>query len=187
MDLTHFYPSPVLAVISSRGMRANWVATVVILGLFASSCRDNVKEPLVGTFNMGERAQVGQLIYTVFDTRWAISLGEQPTPRIPTNRYLILNLSIVNGGSQASNVPTFSLVDDSGQTYQELDNGEGVPNWIGVVRRVRPADSIQGTIVFDVPQKQFKLRASDEDEHYALINIPLTLGEGPVDVVPPPK
>jgi hypothetical protein len=165
-------------------MRANSVAFLTLLGLSAIACRDTAKEPLVGTFNMGERAQVGPLIYTVFDTKWAISLGEQPAPRIPANRFLILNLSIVNGGSQASNIPTFSLVDDAGQVYQELDNGEGVANWIGVVRRVRPADSVQGTIVFDVPQKQFKLRVSDEEEHYALVNIPLTLGEAPVDVNP---
>ena len=126
---------------------------------------------------MGERAQVGPLVYTVFDARWELSLGEQPAPRIPTNRFFIMNISAVNSAGTAVSIPTFTLLDDNGQVYQELDNGEGVKNWLGFVRRVRPAESAQGTIVFDVPQKRFQLRVADEEDHFALINIPLSLGE----------
>jgi hypothetical protein len=133
---------------------------------------------------MGERAQVGPVIYTVFDTKWELSLGEQPTPRIPTNRFLILNISAVNGAGTTISIPTFSLVDDNGQVYQELDNGEGVKNWLGFVRRVRPAESAQGTIVFDVPQKRFNLRVADEEDHFAMINIPLSLGDALPDNPP---
>ncbi len=131
---------------------------------------------------MGEKAQVGSLIYTVFDSRWEISLGEQPTPRIPVNRFLILELSVVNGGAQSASIPTFTLIDDDGTPYQELDKGEGVKNWLGFVRRVRPAESTQGTIVFDVPQKRFKLRVADEEDRFALINIPLSLGNAMPDL-----
>lgn len=131
---------------------------------------------------MGEKAQVGPLVYTVFDTKWEISLGEQPTPRIPANRFYILNISAVNSSPNTASIPTLSLIDDDGKVYQELDNGEGVPNWLGFARRVQPADSAQGTIVFDVPQKRFKLRVGDEEDRFALINIPLTLGEAPPDI-----
>jgi len=120
----------------------------------------------------------------VSDSKWALGLGESVAPRIPANRFLILNVTAVNSGPQPVNIPTFSLVDDNGQIYQELGNGEGVPNWMGVVRRVRPADSIQGAILFDVPQRQFKLRVADEEDHFAFVNIPLTLSEPPLDVAP---
>jgi hypothetical protein len=133
---------------------------------------------------MGERAQAGHLIYTVLDTRWAISLGQPPTPRIPTNRYLLINLVIINGGANPFDVPTFSLVDDAGQVYQELESGEGVPNWIGFVRRVSPADSLQGIIAFDVPQKEFKLRVAGEEDSAAMVKIPLSIGEPPADLAP---
>jgi hypothetical protein len=126
---------------------------------------------------MGEHAQVGPIVYTVFDTRWELTLGEQPTARVPTNRFFIINLSAVNTAGTPVSIPTFTLVDDNGQAYQELDNGEGVPNWLGFVRRVRPAESAQGTIVFDVPQKRFKLRVADEEDHFAYVNIPLSLSE----------
>jgi hypothetical protein len=164
-------------------MRVYFVSLITIAGLAVclttGGCRDNTtpKPMSLGTFNMGERAQVGSIVYTVFDTRWELSLGEQPTPRIPANRFLILNISAVNSAGTAVSIPTFSLIDDNGQVYQELDNGEGVKNWLGFVRRVRPAESAQGTIVFDVPQKRFNLRVADEEDHFALVNIPLSLGD----------
>lgn len=170
-----------------RIMRVLNVIFVTLLGLSAAACRDDAKTPgVVGTFNMGERAQVGPLIYTVFDTQWAISLGEGAGQRIPGNRFLMINLSVVNSGSsrESSSVPTFTLIDDAGQTYQELDNGEGIHDWLGFVRRVRPAESVQGIVAFDVPQKRFKLRVADESERYAYINIPLTLGDAPPDLTP---
>lgn len=166
-------------------MRALSVLFLTVLSLMTVSCRDNLRPAEVGTFNMGERAQIGPLIYTVIDTRWAISLGAEPTPRIPTNRFFIINISIVNSGAEPSTVPTFTLIDDAGQAYQELDNGEGVQDWLGFVRRVRPAESAQGTIVFDVPQKRFKLRVADEQERFGFISIPLSLGDVPVDLTAP--
>jgi Domain of unknown function (DUF4352) len=160
-------------------MRLYSVILITIVALFAVSCRDSEtpKAISLGTFNMGEKAQVGPITYTVFDTKWELSLGEQPTPRIPTNRFFILNISAVNTAGTAVSIPTFSLVGDNGQVYSELDNGEGMKNWLGFVRRVRPAESAQGAIAFDVPQKHFKLRVADEEDHFAMIDIPLSLGD----------
>ncbi len=171
-------------MLSYVGMRGYTVALLAILGLSCTACRDENKPVPTGTFNMGERAQAGSLIYTVYDSKWALGLGESVAPRIPANRFLILSVTAVNSGPQPINIPSFSLVDDSGQIYQELASGEGVSNWMGLVRRVRPADSIQGNILFDVPQKQFKLRVADEEDHFAFVNIPLTLSEPPLDVIP---
>jgi hypothetical protein len=160
--------------------------TAIVLGLLTVACRDSSEPKLssIGTYNMGEKAQVGSLIYTVFDSKWELSLGDQVTPRVPTNRFFILNVSVVNGGTEQASIPTFTLIDDEGKPYQELDNGEGVKNWLGFVRRLRPTESAQGTIVFDVPQKRFKLRVANEEERFALVNIPLSLGEPMPDVAP---
>ncbi len=151
--------------------------------ILAPACRDaeTPKQAAIGTFNLGEKVQVGPLIYTVFETKWEIGLGDQAVPRVPTNRFFIVRLSVVNGGTQPVSIPTISLVDDSGQVYQELDNGEGVKDWMGFVRRVRPAESAEGTIVFDVPQKRFQMRVADEEDHFALVNIPLSLGSAPAE------
>ncbi len=156
-----------------------------LIVICASGCRDKATVGPVGTFSMGERAQVGPLIYTVFDTQSALTLGDPPAQRVPSNRFLLLKISVVNSGPESMSVPTFSLVDDEGKSYQEAANGEGVHDWLGFVRKIKPAESAQGTILFDVPQKRFKLRVADEnDQKYAFVSIPLTLGEAPPDVVP---
>ena len=50
-----------------------------------------------------------------------------------------------------------------------------MPQWIGYLRQIKPADSAQGYLVFDAPPGHYKLRVLDEDSnHAALIDIPLT-------------
>jgi hypothetical protein len=136
----------------------------------------------VGTFKVGERTQVGPLIYNAMDSQWNVSLGQGDAPRIPKNgRFLIVYLSIVNGGGTSDqNVPTLSLMDDQGELHAELDNGEGVPNWIGVDRKIRSAESIQGNVVFDVEPKHYKLKVTEEgDEKFGWIDLPLDFGTPP--------
>ncbi|MDQ6701460.1 MAG: hypothetical protein M3Z36_14870, partial [Acidobacteriota bacterium] len=70
-------------------------------------------------------------------------------------------------------------------TYSELTSGEGIPNWMGVVRNVKPAESETGNIAFDVAPAHYRLRVSDETEdRYAYIDIPLTF-EVPTPTIPP--
>lgn len=160
------------------------VLTILAIALCAGACRDKPAPEVASVFQMGERAQAGPLIYTVVDTHTAVSLGSAANPRIPLNRFLLVRLSVVNSGGAASSIPTLTLVDDQGQSYQEAASGEGVPDWMGFVRKVSPAESTQGVILFDVPQKRFRLRVSDEsDAKFAFVAIPLTLGEAPT-VVP---
>jgi hypothetical protein len=123
---------------------------------------------------MGERVPSGSLVYNVFDNQWKTQLGDGPQTRIPKDRFLLVRLSITNGGTQELIVPNLSLVDDSGETYTELSDGSQVPSWIGFLRRVRPAESVQGNIVFDVAPKHYELRVSDEnDQKTAAIDLPL--------------
>jgi hypothetical protein len=156
--------------------------TVLCLGLVLCGCTSLTKSGELGTFKIGERAQVGPLIYNAMDTQWNTSLGHGDTPRVPKNgRFFIVYLSIVNGGGTADqNVPTFNLVDDQGGSHPELDSGEGVPNWVGVERKIRPAQSIQGNVVFDVEPKHYRLKVTMEgEEKYAWIDLPLDFGAPP--------
>src|SRR5437773_4014148 len=153
---------------------------VLILGalaaeLLCNGCNSSAGgNSVIANYSMGDRAQAGALIYTVFDTKWMPQLGASPTERIPTNRFLLVRLSVVNSGSAESGVPTLTLIDDNGQRFPELGNGEGVPQWVGFVRRLKPADTLTGNIVFDVPLKHYKLEVVDEtEEKKALVDIPL--------------
>ena len=138
---------------------------------------------VIASYAMGDRAQAGPLIYTVFETRWTPQLKGDSAERVPANRFLMVRLTVVNSGSVESSVPTLTLVDDNGQRFSELANGEGVPQWIGFVRRLKPADTITGNALFDVALKHYKLEVADEsEEKKALVDIPLSFGSESVAV-----
>ena len=67
-----------------------------------------------------------------------------------------------------------------------MSNGDQVPSWIGFLRHIKPAETLQGNAVFDVPPKHYRLRVSDEnDQKSEQIDIPLSFGvENPS--LPPP-
>jgi hypothetical protein len=80
-------------------------------------------------------------------------------------------------------VPNLVLEDDNGKTYPELSSGEGVPQYIGYLRSVKPADSAQGNALFDAPPRHYKMKISDETgEKIAYIDIPLTFVSETPDV-----
>jgi hypothetical protein len=125
-------------------------------------------------FDMGSRVEAGHLVYTVFETQWLPQIGGGDTARVPKNRFFVIRLSAVNSGSEEMDVPNLTLVDDRGQTIDELQDGDQVPQWIGFVRRVKPADSISGNVLFDAEPKHYRLRVTDENgEKPALVDIPL--------------
>jgi hypothetical protein len=130
--------------------------------------------PKVATFEMGRRVSLGHLVYTVFETQWLTQLGSGADVRIPEHRFFLVRLSAVNGGSEQMAIPNLSIEDDQGNSYDELSNGEGVSQWVGYLRQAKPAESIDGNIVFDVAPRHYKLRVFDETgDHAALIDIPL--------------
>ncbi len=138
------------------------------------------------TYQMGEKLQVGKLIYNVFDTQWLTHVGEGPTARIPENRFFLVRMSVTNSGGSEVSVPGFVITDDSGKTYQELQAGEGFPNWIGFLRNLKPADTLQGNAVFDAPPGHYKLKVTDDSEqNVAYVELPLSFtSETPEVAVP---
>jgi hypothetical protein len=123
---------------------------------------------------MGERVTAGSLVYNVFEDQWKAQLGQPPDARVPKDRFFLIRLSVVNGGATDLMVPALTLVDDAGQTYAETPNGDGVPEWTGYLRRVKPAETMQGNVVFDVAPKHYRLRVADENSQITReIDIPL--------------
>ncbi len=146
-----------------------------VVFLFSACSDDNGPPPR--TYMMGERAEVGHIIYTVFETQWLTHIGEGADARVPQNRFFLVRLSATNGLGTEVIVPNVTVQDDSGNSYPELTNGEGVPQWIGFLRNVKPAESAQGNLVFDAPPRHYKLKVMDEtSERMAFIDIPLSFG-----------
>jgi len=143
--------------------------------LLLAACTEDQPAPLlVHTYAMGDRINIGHLVYQVFEAQWRPALGEDNDLRVPQNRFFILRLSATNSGSGNELVPNMTLEDEAGNSYPELRDGSKLPLWVGYLRQVSPADSIQGTILFDVAPKRYKLRLWDEEHtNSALVEMPL--------------
>jgi hypothetical protein len=156
---------------------------LVCSAIVLSSCGEEEKTSPARTFNMGERVTLGHLVYTVYETQWLTQLGDAPDARVPQHRYFLIRMSAINGSSREVTVPSLTIQDDSGNSFPELSDGSNVPQYIGYLRKVKPAESVQGHALFDAPPRHYKLRIQDEDgERAALVDIPLSFTSESPDV-----
>ena len=129
-------------------------------------------------FQMGDRITAGPVVYNVIQTMWRTQLGDIFKARIPENRFLVITVSATNGGGRDVSVPLLTLESD-GKEYRELENGDGVNNWFGLIRTLSPAETRQGNVVFDVPLTSYRLRLTDGGEpgteKFVWVDIPLRL------------
>ncbi len=161
------------------------LVAVIAASIALSSCSSDSGGAITRTYDMGTKAQVGTLGYTVFERQWMNQLGEPGSPdaRIPTNRFLLLRISVLNSGGADASVPNLKLLDDKGKIWDEITNGDQVPQYIGAVRQVKPADSIQGNVLFDVPPQHYKIAVTDEDgKETAYVDLPLSFDAATPDI-----
>lgn len=157
------------------------------VSLSLTACRN-----LVATrseYQMGEKAPAGPLNYNVVEKVWRSQLGDGFQLRTPENRFLLISLSVTNSSGGDVSVPLLQLESSDGKLYREIENGEGVDNWFGLLRTIAPSQTQQGRILFDVPLGTYKLRLSDGDssaEHYTYVQIPLQIDDEPPSAVPVP-
>lgn len=135
---------------------------LLALAAVATGCSSAPKARETKVFAAGEKAVADHLTYSIVDTEIHTRLGEDPTPRIPQNRFFLVQISVSNSSNEEVAIPSLTLVDDAGKTYNELSDGSGVSHWLGVVRRVRPGLTETGYVAFDAPAVHYKLRLSDE-------------------------
>lgn len=138
------------------------------------------RKPATPVYQMGERAEIGSFVYSVLEARWASQLGGGPSPRLPRTRFLLLRVSGTNGGVRNFTIPQMTLVASTSEEYPELSEGEGVADWIGLLREVEPLETKTGWVLFDVPRADYRLRVADDafdpaDAKRALIEVPIRL------------
>jgi hypothetical protein len=147
------------------------------LGLAAcSSANDstNARTEQVRVVQAGEKAVAGHLSYSVLDFQVMPQLGEDPNPRIPHDRFLLVQLAVTNTSNVDNPIPTIELVADSGKTFEELTDGNGVTNWLGIVRHVGAGQTERGVVAFDAPAAHYKVRFKDETAtNEILMDLPL--------------
>jgi hypothetical protein len=167
-------------------MRVEFSLCLAVLAGLASQTACLRPAP-VNVFRMGEKVQVGPLIYNVFETKWQAQIGEGTQARMPSHRFLILHLTVVNSGAAPTSVPALRLSDDSGRNYDESMDGQGIPLWLGMIRNLKPANTLEGNAVFDVEPKSYKLKLDDgaESGNIMMVDLPLQFDSNKPSYAPP--
>ena len=128
---------------------------------------------------MGAPLAVGPVTYTAVETEWRDSIESSKGPRIPKNRFLLVNVTVMNASSEQKAAPLLHVMDAKGGVHAEVAEGDGVTDWMGYLRLFQPRESRSGRLLFDVSQGVCKLRVSSggdpENEQTALIDLPLQL------------
>lgn len=129
---------------------------------------------------MGERVQMGTMVYTVLEAQWKGSLIDNGTGRPPKHRYLVVRISATNSGGSVAGIPPFTVIGAKDDTYMEVTEGlEEVTNHLGVLRMIQPAETEQGVIVFDAPIGAYKFMISDGgdpgSEKFSRVDLPVSL------------
>ena len=149
----------------------------LVAGLLLAGCKKQGPEQI--DFQMGERVSATPMTYNVVQTAWRTQLGDMFKVRVPERRFLLITLSATNGGGHAISVPFLTLEGPNRQEYKELENGDGIDNWFGLLREVAPAETKQGNIAFDVPLGSYRLRLTDGGEtgteKFVWVEIPLRI------------
>jgi len=150
---------------------------LILLCAVAAGCSRRATTPV---HQMGERAEVGPYVYSVLEAQWAEKLGDEPTPRLPSQRFLLIRVSVTNGTPNDFSAPQMTLISQSNAEYVELGDGNGVPDWFGIFRRVGPSETVTRWILFDAPYSDYRLRVGDDafdpaDMKTALIEVPTRL------------
>jgi hypothetical protein len=163
------------------------VVTGLLLALAGCSSIDspNASEQ-VRVVQAGEKAPAGHLTYSVLDSQILTQL-QADTTRVPKDRFIVVQIAVSNSGNTDANIPGVTLESDSGATYNELTDGNGVQGFLGVLRHVGPGQTTRGAIVFDAPAAHYRLRFADENaENEILADLPLTYAHEKVNgaVVP---
>jgi hypothetical protein len=151
-------------------------ALVLACAFSSSACNKARNASFIGTFHMGEKVQIGPMVYQVLESEWRTELGSGG--RTPRDRYLFLRMSITNDDASNAAVSTMTL-EGAGKTYSEVtEDMDKVDNWLGLLRNIRGSQTEQGWIVFDAPIAAYKLvitHGDVGDEKSAHVEIPVQL------------
>ena len=138
---------------------------------------------------MGEKVTLGPLTYNIIEATWYNQLGEGFNVRSPEQRFLAISMSVTNGGGGNVAVPLLTLENAAGKDFVEVEKGDGLPGWLGLIRTVGPAQTEEGKLLFDVPLGSYKLRLTDGGgagaEKYGWVTIPLRMDDTSVQTPTP--
>ncbi len=166
-------------------MRLFISALPIVAILALAGCSNTTVDPSkteVRTVPAGEKAAVGHLTYAIVDSQIVPQVGDSSSPRIPKDRFVLLQIAVTNSSNVDNPIPAVELVGDDGKEYTELSDGSGVTNWLGMVRHVEAGQTERGGVAFDAPAAHYKVRFTDESMNNEIMaDLPLSYAHENLD------
>ena len=156
------------------------VLTVLAIG---TGCPKAPPPPQI--YKIGERVQSGPLVYNVFEAQWKSQIGSGSSARIPARRFLAIHFNVTNSAPEPVAIPPLTLSDDSGRLFGEYLDGADIPNLLGLIRNVKPVETVDAVVLFDVEPRSYKLKLDDGSAsgRIAMVEMPLQFEMGRPDVL----
>jgi hypothetical protein len=151
------------------------------LAVFATALQTGCIKPAppVNVYRLGEKVRVGPLTYNVLEANWRAQISDAGASRIPSHRFLVVHLTVTNSGAEETTAPALTVVDQAKKAFDEYMDGQGIPNWLGMIRKMKPAETLDGSILFDVDPKSYKLKLDDgSGGPQAMVELPLQFEAG---------
>ena len=165
---------------ASRSFQTRIAGAGLLMACMLSTAACNREAATVrSSFQSGEPIPAGPLLYNIVQTEWRTQLGDMLKLRTPQNRFLLITISAANKSRQPISIPFAVLEGENRKEYPEIENGESVDNWFGLIREISPGETRQGRLLFDVPLTSYRLRLTDGgepgSERLLWVDIPLSL------------
>lgn len=163
------------------------ILTPLAVCVILAGCSELSKPSRKKLYHMGERVEAGPLVYTILEAEWQSQIGEGADARVPRDQFLLLRMSVTNSAIREASVPRLRLIGAGGAIYDEVTDGDRVPGWLGMLRPLKPTDTIEGWILFDAPRADCKLEVADdafdpEQKVVALVEVRLRFASGSADL-----
>ena len=130
----------------------------------------------IGTHNIGERVQLGPVVYTVLEAEWRDHLSTGSGESSPDKKYLLARLSITNASASPITIPLLQVINAKDQSFTEVADVQGLQDWLGLLRPIPPGGTEVGHAVFCISPGDYRLQLTDagelDRETIALVTIP---------------
>jgi len=160
-----------------------FTSLVLALGLLLTACSSDSGKTSYAA--MGETVTLGSVSHTVLGADWSPGLGIGAEARVPQNQFLAIRIALANTADATSDIASMQLIATDGTEFEELADGSGLLDWLGLVRTLPAKESRQGSVLFDAPRGVYKLKLTEpsldeSDADVAFIEIPLRLDDNAI-------
>ena len=117
------------------------------------------ENPSESTSQIGVPIKVGDFTYTINEVKWKSSIGDgELVQQRPDAAYLVIDLTVMNHGSEPHEVEPPLLVDSRGRTYRWTSNLFISQGSEFLLKELNPQVRSRGSVVFDVPYGSYSLK-----------------------------